>query len=145
MNSNLQENNMTLSEKAAYIKGLCEGLELDESKKETRVIKELLQLVCEMANDVDDIGEDMGELYNAVEQIDEDLSLLEDDFYGEEDDDYDREIYEITCPNCEQVVSLSEDMLLSGNVVCPSCGEKFEIELDECGCECGCEHEHNHE
>ena len=33
---------MTLTEKAAYIKGLAEGLALDETKPETKLIKELI-------------------------------------------------------------------------------------------------------
>ena len=41
---------MTITEKAAYIKGLVDGLELDESAKETKVIKaHLLILLREVS------------------------------------------------------------------------------------------------
>ena len=53
---------MNLSEKAAYIKGLADGLELDTDKKEVRVIKEMLELLGEMASDVEDIGADLTDL-----------------------------------------------------------------------------------
>lgn len=138
---------MTLAEKAAYIRGLAEGLELEADKKETRIINELLELVSVMANDVDDIGADLTELYEVVEEIDEELTELEEDiFEALEDsfgDDDEEGIYEITCPACGDNVVLDEDMLFGGDVICPNCGEKIEIEIDD---ECGCgEHHHHHE
>ena len=132
---------MNLTEKAAYIKGLAEGLDLDTDKKEARVIKEMLELLGEMASDVEDIGADLTDLYDAVEQIDEDLSMVEEELYGEPVGDYSEEMYEITCPNCQEAVHLDEESLMSGDVVCPACGEKIEIEID--ACDCG--HDHNHD
>ncbi len=130
---------MNLSEKAAYIKGLAEGLDLDTDKKEVRVIRELLELVSEMASDVEDIGADLTELYDAFEELDEDLGAVEEEVYGEMDGLYSDDVYEIVCPNCQETVVLDEEMLIGGDVVCPGCGEKIEIEID--ACDCGCEHE----
>ncbi|MDL2293538.1 hypothetical protein LJC60_02790 [Ruminococcaceae bacterium OttesenSCG-928-D13] len=132
---------MTLSERAAYIKGLTEGLDLEADKKEVRVIKELLELVSEMASDVEDIGADLTELYSAVEQIDEDLTMVEEEVYGEMMDTLSDELYEIVCPSCGEEVQLDEEMLISGDVRCPACGENIEIEIDTC--DCG--HDHDHE
>lgn len=131
---------MNLTEKAAYIKGLAEGLELEADKKEVRVIKEMLELLGEMASDVEDIGADLSDLYDAVEQIDEDLTMVEDEMYGVLDADFSSELYEITCPACGETVTLNEEMLMGGDVECPACGEKIEIEID--ACDCG---EHHHE
>lgn len=133
---------MNLSEKAAYIKGLAEGLELDTDKKEARVIKEMLELLSEMASDVEDIGADLTDLYDAFEEIDEDLSFVEEEVFGEVvGPDFGDDVYEITCPNCHDTVTLDEEMLMSGDVVCPGCGERIEIEID--GCDCG--HDHDEE
>lgn len=133
---------MNLSEKAAYIRGLAEGLDLEADKKETRVIKEMLELISEMASDVEDIAADLTDLYDAVEEIDEDLGHVEQELYGEMDDDFCcDDVYEITCPNCQDIVRLDEDMLIGGDVVCPGCGEKIEIELDGCDCDCCCDEE----
>ena len=131
---------MNLSEKAAYIKGLAEGLDLDADKKETRVINEIIELLTEMTSDMADMDAGMAELYGAVEQIDEDLSFVEEEMFGEFDEDFSEEMYEITCPNCEEAVQLDEEMLIGGDVVCPACGEKIEIEIDACDC-CGHDHE----
>ena len=40
---------MTLNEKIAYIKGLANGLSLDEKKPEVKVINEILELLEDMA------------------------------------------------------------------------------------------------
>ncbi len=127
---------MNLTEKAAYIKGLAEGLDLEADKKEARVIKELLELVSEMASDVDNIGADLVQLYDAFEELDEDLGMVESEMYGVMDGMPD-DIYEISCPNCGETVELDEDVLCSGDVICPDCGEKIELEIDVC--DCGCE------
>lgn len=132
---------MNLSEKAAYIRGLAEGLDLEADKKETRVIKEMLELLSEMASDVEDMAADLTELYDAVEEIDEDLSYVEEEVYGEFEHDFDDDAYEITCPACHESVVLSEETLMGGDVVCPNCGEKIEIEIDACDC---CGHDHDH-
>ncbi len=123
---------MTLSERAAYIKGLAEGLELSSDKKEIRVIKEMMELMSEMASDVEDLGMGVKELYDAVEQLDEDLDIVEGEVFGEVQEDYVEEMYEITCPHCDQTVQLDEEVLLGGDVICCMCGEKIEIEIDEC-------------
>lgn len=125
---------MSLAERAAYLKGLADGLELKAEKKETRIIKEMLDLMVEMAGDVDNIGADLTDLYDAMEQIDEDLSYVEQELFGDEHGDFADEMYEIVCPNCQETVHLDEEMLLGGDVICPACGEKIEIEIDSCDC-----------
>lgn len=127
---------MNLSEKAAYIKGLAEGLDLEADKKETRVIKEMLELLGEMASDVEDIGADLTDLYDAVEEIDQDLGEVEEELFGEGCSDFGDDVYEVECPNCKDIVVLDEESLLAGDVVCPGCGEKIEIEIDDCDCGC---------
>lgn len=134
---------MSLAEKAAYIRGLAEGLELDTDKKEARIIKEMLELMGEMATDVDDIGADLGELFDVVEQIDEDLGHIEEEVYTGGLGDFSDEMYEIECPNCKQTVQLDEEVLLDGDVICPACGEKIEIEIDDC--DCGHDHSHKND
>lgn len=130
---------MNLSEKAAYIKGLAEGLDLDSNKKEGRVLKEVLELLGEMASDVEDIAADLTDLYDSVDEMDEDLSFIADEVFGL-DGEEGEDLYEITCPNCQKEVTLTEDMLMGDDVICPVCGEKIEIELDACDC---CGHDHD--
>ena len=64
---------MTITERAAYIKGLAEGLGIDESTKEGKVIKALIDAFDDMALTVSDLEAELDELTEQVETIDEDL------------------------------------------------------------------------
>ncbi|MDD3428842.1 MAG: hypothetical protein PHG02_02405 [Oscillospiraceae bacterium] len=127
---------MNLTEKAAYIKGLAEGLDLDSTTKEGKVLTALLELCTDMAQQVTDIDSDVDSICDELEAIDADLTDIEDVlFETDEDEDEDAEefdggLYEITCPNCGDVVCVDEDMLEDDNLACPACGTKFEIDFD---------------
>ena len=142
---------MNLTEKSAYIKGLAEGLELDKTTKEGKILAALLELVDEMANDVADLQQDITEidddldyLNEYIEEIDEDLQVVED-FLDEEceldeedldDEDFDEdefddeEYYEIDCPSCGETVCFDLD-IDPDNLICPACGEKFDCVVEE--------------
>lgn len=155
---------MTLTEKIAYIRGLADGLKLDESKDEVKVINAMMELLEDMAIAVADLEDFTDELSLQLDEVDEDLATLEDEvceeFYGDDcdccdccdddcdccdcDDDCDCDCvyYEVTCPKCEETICVDEDHLLEGEVMCPECGEILEfdfseLELDD-DCCCGC-------
>ena len=50
---------MTVTEKAAYLKGLAEGLELDEKKPETKLIKAMIDVIDEMALSISDFEDSL--------------------------------------------------------------------------------------
>ena len=42
--------------------------------------------------------------------------------------------YEVTCPACNNTITIDEDVLNLGSIACPNCGEELEfdgIEVDE--------------
>ena len=41
---------MTISEKAAYLKGLMDGLNLDTEKAEGKMISAMVELLCDVTN-----------------------------------------------------------------------------------------------
>ena len=144
---------MTNSEKIAYIRGLAEGLELDASKKEVKVLNAIIDALEDMALSMSDTEENVKDMAAQLDEVDADLGALEEDFYldedeeDEDDDFHDECYYEVTCPNCNETICLSEDMIYDGQIDCPNCGELLEFDLDECeegccDCGCGCEHEH---
>ena len=58
--------------------------------------------------------------------------------------------YEVTCPNCNETICLSEDVICDGQMDCPNCGTPLEFDIDEadedgCDCGCGCDHHHDEE
>ncbi|MFR2561442.1 MAG: CD1247 N-terminal domain-containing protein [Anaeromassilibacillus sp.] len=136
---------MTNTEKVAYIRGLAEGLELDDSKKEVKVLNAIIDLLDDLAMSLADLEDGYSDMADQLDAVDEDLGSLEDDYYGDDEDDEDDEdtcYYEVTCPNCHETICLSEDIIEDGQMDCPNCGETLEFDIDECdddGCDCGCE------
>ncbi len=149
---------MNLTEQISYIKGLADGLNLDESKPEVKVINAMLELLDDIAYSVNDMEELYDDLSGQVDEIDQDLADVESELYDDECDcdcddccdvDYDDEenpFYEVTCGACGQKLNVSEDVLLEGEIECPNCGELLEFDFSdlfeeegECGHGCSCD------
>ncbi len=119
-----------LTERASYLQGLADGLKINEDTNEGKLVLAMLDLIDEMAAELDDLDERQTD----VEEL---LADLTEDF---DDEDDDMEYYEITCEKCGNKIYLDEDLLDSDeDIYCQVCGEKIEIEFD---CDCGC---HDHE
>ena len=80
---------MTLTEKASYLKGMADGMDLDQKSKEGKLIKALIDLVSDMAEELADMADDMDTLQDYVEELDEDLGNVESFLLGEDDEDDD--------------------------------------------------------
>ena len=129
---------MDIMEKAAYIKGLCEGFGIDATKPEGKLFNELIALVAEMAEKINDLEVECQELRDYCEELDEDLGDVEEILYecdeDDDDEDYeDEEFYEVTCPACGETVCFDEDVE-PDDLVCPACGEKFDATFDPENC-----------
>ncbi len=133
---------MTVTEKAAYLKGLAEGLTLDESKPETKLINAMIDVIDELALSVADLEDAVDMLDEQVEAVDEDLADLEDYVFEDYDDDddccgcdgcCDDDYFEVECPACGEVICLDESVLDEESIECPACGEtlEFDFDLDE--------------
>lgn len=129
---------MNLSEKAAYIKGLMDGMELDTSKKEGKVLAAMQELLAALAGTVETLEGDIEQVYEELDAIDEDMDDLEEVIFDLDDEDdeeedslHDELDYELTCPKCGTVVSVDEETLLNEDICCPECGEDFHVQLVE--------------
>ena len=143
---------MELSKKAAYLQGLIEGLGIDETTKEGKIIKAMSALLGEMADAMEGMDEDLSRAYDQINDLSDELEDLEADLYEDEDDeeesdedadDADSEdddtsdddiasepFYEVACPNCGETVYVSEDDLDAGEANCAHCGVTFEVALE---------------
>ena len=72
---------MTNSERASYIRGLMEGLELDPKAKETKVLNAMVELLDDLCISVEELEDGFDLLSEQVDEIDEDLGNVEEDFY----------------------------------------------------------------
>ncbi|MDE5859770.1 MAG: hypothetical protein K2H23_05230 [Oscillospiraceae bacterium] len=136
---------MKLGEKVSYLKGLIEGLEIDENTKEGKVIAVMADILQDMALSAEDMQDQIDEIVEVVDTIDEDLGDLERDFYELDDDccgddDYDDcdccgddedDMYEVVCPSCGDTICLNEGMVEEGSMTCPGCGELLEFDFDD--------------
>jgi len=145
---------MEILEKVAYMKGLAEGLGLDTKTKEGKILTVMIDILDDIALELQDLWDDQAELEEGLDAVSDDLSDVETYLYeldGEYDEDEDEdeeddeieEVYETTCPNCEEQIFFDETILEDGEVACPNCGEKLEFDLsdldeDECCGRCGC-------
>ena len=146
---------MTLSEKAAYLRGLMDGLKLDTDSTEGKMISAIVDLLGDMSKKVTDIEDTTIAISDELDEIEEDLDAIEDFIMDEEEDDedddyydYDDEdedefddegfdfgdedstIYEVECA-CGEIIDFDEETLEQGSMVCPNCGETLEFSLED--------------
>ncbi len=127
---------MNTVESLGYLKGLIEGLDLDEDKKETKIFKAIVEVIDNIVLDIDDVYEELDDIAEQVEEIDADLGEVEDFLSGESyvddlDDMNDLEVYGVTCPACGADIDVDEETVMEGRMECPVCGEILEFEIDE--------------
>ncbi len=114
---------MSSREKVAYLRGLMEGSDfLGGDAKAKAVWGAVIDVLDSISEDLYTLDQEQAELENYVDAIDDDLSYLESEFYGEEDDD-DGSI-ELECSECGEIVCFDEDLLYEDNVeiTCFNCG-----------------------
>ena len=142
---------MELNKKAAYLQGLVDGLGIDDTTKEGKIIKAMSALLGEMAEVIESVDEDLSRAYDQINDLSDELEDLEADPYEEdedgesedaEDEDSDSDedakdddiasepFYEVACPNCGETVYVSEDDLDAGEANCAHCGVTFEVALE---------------
>ena len=145
---------MTISEKSAYLKGLMDGLKLDTETNEGKMIAAIVDLLGDMSKrmvDIEDttiaISDELDEIEDDEDDWDEDYEDYEDDedYYDPEEDDSEDEeepeegfdfgdedstIYEVECA-CGNVIDFDEEVLESGSIVCPKCGETLEFSFED--------------
>ena len=131
---------MEIIEKVAYLKGLAEGMELDTGKKEGKLLAAIIDLLEDIALEIEDIEDEQAELSDGLDAVSDDLEDVEDlvleDWDEDDEDEYeydeldeDEDCYATTCPTCEETIYFDESILDEGEVICPNCGEKLEFDM----------------
>jgi hypothetical protein len=147
---------MTISEKAAYLKGLMDGLQLDKEKPEGQMISAIVDLLGDVTRRLADVEETTIAISDELDEIEEDLDAIEDfildeeedeDWDDEDEDDFDFEdeedyeegfdfgdeettVYEVKCA-CGEIIDFDEETLEKGSIICPKCGENLEFTFDD--------------
>lgn len=139
---------MKTSEKVAYLKGLADGLGLERETKEGKLIAGIIDVLEDIALDLEEIEDNALDLGEEIDALSEDLAQVEEIIYDEDDDDDDDDdeycdcgcscgegdcpvFYEVTCPGCDNTITVDKDVLDLGVIDCPNCGETLEFDFDE--------------
>jgi len=125
---------MGISEKIAYLKGLMEGMNVDTESNEGKLFAAVVDVLDEIALEVEDLTDEVMELGDGLDVISDDLSDEWDDDDDDDDDDEDdeeEECYATTCPECEEEIFFDDTMLEDGEIICPNCGAKLEFDLSD--------------
>nr|WP_206529532.1 CD1247 N-terminal domain-containing protein [Brevibacillus sp. SYP-B805] len=77
-----------MAKRISYLRGWTDGLELEESSREGRILSEIIQILDEMSGELRALNARVEETESYVEAVDEDLADLEWFLYDEEDDLY---------------------------------------------------------
>ena len=149
-----------VNERVAYLKGLCEGMELADSK-EAKLLKGIIDVlediadeltatgetVFEISEEVEDVAEAVDELDEAVEEISD---IIDEEIFGyaydNEDCDADCEHCDdedctfFPCPVCKELIDIEELEVTDDVATCPACQKEFTVKLENCDCE-DCEQE----
>lgn len=124
---------MTIAERVAYLKGLCEGLNLGDDSKEAKLFGAIIDVLEDVALELEDDAA-------RLDVLDEDLANVEDVVYDLDDDDWDDEdwddeeddgVYEFECPNCHETVFFDESIFEDDEdfeLECPACGAKLDLD-----------------
>ena len=145
---------MTISEKAAYLKGLMDGLELDTEKAEGKMIAAIVELLGDVTKKLSNVEDTTIAISDELDEIEEDLDAIEDYILDDEDEDEDWDdfddcdcddcdceegfdfgdedsiIYEVQCV-CGNVINFDEETLEAGSIVCDECGETLEFDFED--------------
>jgi len=129
---------MKLTDRVSYLQGLMDGLEINDTTKEGKVLIQMADILQELALSVEDLEDEIDEVVELVDTLDQDLGDIEEDFYDldDEDDDYeelstDDEFYEVICPTCGDTICLNQEMIEEGSINCPNCDETLEFDFDD--------------
>ena len=147
---------MTINERAAYLKGLMEGLQLDTEKAEGKMIAAMVELLGDLSKKLTNVEDTTIAISDELDEIEEDLDAIEDfimEFEEDEDEDYDDDdyeddfddeeyeegfdfgdedttIYEVKCI-CGNVIAFDEETLEAGSIICEDCGETLEFSFED--------------
>jgi DNA-directed RNA polymerase subunit delta len=135
---------VNIKEKVAYLQGLTNGMDIGADTREGRLLVNVVDVLEDIADVLEGVRIQQNDLEEYVESIDEDLNVLEDDFYEmevvDDMDDMDNlddegiDFVEVECPSCHEAVHFEEDFLHDDDeveITCPNCGGiVYDSELD---------------
>ncbi len=119
----------TVKEKIAYLRGMIDGGEAIKDSTTRLVMQRMMEVLDDLADNVDELLLGQEEMEEYMEAIDADLTELEDQPCGcDHDHEFDEDeldMVEMVCPTCNESVCFEDEFLYDDDVevTCPDCGE----------------------
>ena len=113
---------MTTAEKVAYLKGLCEGMEIADSK-EGKLFAAVIDILSDLTADLSDVQDAVEDLADCMDELGEDVNELEDEYYEHLCDCE-------SCGDCDEFCGCTDD--------CDNCD--CEGDCEDCDCEDCCDY-----
>jgi ribosomal protein S27E len=129
-----------LRRRISHLQDLADRYQVKDGGREGRLLAEMVEVMREMALDVEEVSANQIDLEEYLEEVDSDLMSLEEDVYDEDDDDEDddeddfqeikagddeeAEYVELECPQCELDSFYNSELFDRAGVqlTCPHCG-----------------------
>ena len=144
---------MTIVERAAYLKGLTEGLGVEPDSRDGKLWGALTDLLSDMAHEIEDLQSGALDFADALDEIGDELGYLEEltgeldlpeDEEDEDEEDEEDNIVPFSDADGEESADEEEDEEIPFDgvlydVKCPVCGEEItfgEDTLEEGSIEC---------
>ena len=101
-----------LYQKVSYLKGLAEGLEIEESSKEGKLLLQIIEALEDFADVMNELNDKIDDVDEYVDFMAEDLADVEEEVFAfiDDEDDYvydeddffneDFDTIDIECPEC---------------------------------------------
>ena len=149
---------MTASEKVAYLKGLAEGLGINKDSAEGKLMLAMVDMLGGMASDIEDLEANAANMAASIDELSSDIAYVEDLAMGDIENEEkacecececesecsecesecaeceaceSEQQYEIACPKCNESILICESDLEAGSILCPACGSKLELDVEE--------------
>lgn len=133
-----------ISERAAYIRGLADGLGVDGKTPEQRVIREILALLEDVGSEADKQQKQFAALASQLQSLRADMEEIQNDLYEDFEEELDspeslgmalgvipsnpgsqeQVLHYVHCPRCGEV--FSEPHGDKDRPSCPHCGHSFQ-------------------
>lgn len=128
-----------MTDQVSYLRGLADGLKITDADNTGKLLLAIIDTLGTISAAVTKVEAAQKELDDYVEDIDEDLSEIEeilfsdgededdddyDDDDDEDDDDEDDGLIEYDCPHCDTTIFFDEEAFsMEEDHKCPNCGK----------------------
>lgn len=149
-----------ISDKVSYLKGLADGLNVDDSTNEGKLLLLILDALSDIASELDDNRDVLDDVEEQVNNLQRDLEEVEDLVFDDNcydcgcggdcncndqcdcDDTPDISYITVECPHCKKNTSFDVNIFNKDTeyVECPNCNKKIAVvyEDDNENCDCNC-------